>query len=219
MRLICISDTHGQHRALNLPSGDILIHAGDFTRKGTDDEIQDFNDWLGSLPFVHKIVIAGNHDFMFETHPEQAQALLTHAVYLEDSGIHIQGINFWGSPVSPRFFDWAFNRERGDEIHAHWKKIPRETHVLMTHTPPYGFLDKIWTGRHVGCEALLQELQQRIKPQLLVCGHIHENAGCVQAGETLVLNAASLNRRYQPTQSIWCVDLDDALRVVHVSSG
>ena len=141
MKLVCISDTHGQHRKLNLPPGDILLHAGDFTRKGKKDEIQDFNDWLGSLSYAYKLVIAGNHDFLFENHPQQAQSLLTHAIYLEDSGIQIQGVNFWGSPVSPRFFDWAFNRERGDDIQRHWQKIPVETHVLMTHTPPYGLLD------------------------------------------------------------------------------
>ena len=34
MRLVCISDTHTFHEDVNLPDGDILIHAGDFTNKG-----------------------------------------------------------------------------------------------------------------------------------------------------------------------------------------
>jgi hypothetical protein len=29
--IVCISDTHELHRELDVPHGDILIHAGDFT--------------------------------------------------------------------------------------------------------------------------------------------------------------------------------------------
>lgn len=220
MRLVCISDTHGQHHTLKLPAGDVLIHAGDFTRRGTPAEIKDFNLWLGTLPYAHKVVIAGNHDFLFEHDPERAQALLTHATYLQDSGIQIQGFHFWGSPVSPRFFDWAFNRTRGDQMQQHWTQVPSDTDILITHTPPYGMLDKIWLGRHVGCEVLAQELRQRLHPLLLICGHIHESAGQMQQGRTLIVNASSLNRLYQPTQPIWSVDLDaSAQRVLAVTAG
>lgn len=31
MKIVCISDTHGRHWPLDIPDGDILIHAGDFT--------------------------------------------------------------------------------------------------------------------------------------------------------------------------------------------
>lgn len=49
-----------------IPEGDILIHAGDFTRCGHLQEVRDFNNWLGSLPHKHKIVIAGNHELTFD---------------------------------------------------------------------------------------------------------------------------------------------------------
>lgn len=56
----CIGDTHGFHRKLVLPAGDILIHFGDFmVDERSTDEIDDFNAWLGSLSFRHRIVIAG----------------------------------------------------------------------------------------------------------------------------------------------------------------
>ena len=65
MKLITIADTHGLHRSFEIPDGDILVHAGDLTRHGTLEDVYEFNDFLGSLPHPHKIVIAGNHDFCF----------------------------------------------------------------------------------------------------------------------------------------------------------
>jgi predicted phosphodiesterase len=74
LRIVCISDTHGLHRKLLLSEADILIHAGDFMVHGrSTEEIDDFNDWLGSLPFRHRIVIAGNRDYFFESSPAEAR--------------------------------------------------------------------------------------------------------------------------------------------------
>ena len=49
-----------------IPDGDVLIHAGDFTRCGHLQEVKEFNTWLGTLPHKHKIVIAGNHELSFD---------------------------------------------------------------------------------------------------------------------------------------------------------
>jgi len=62
MRIVALADTHGLHRQIIVPPGDLLIHAGDLTRHGEVDELRDFNVWLGALPHRHKLVIAGNHD-------------------------------------------------------------------------------------------------------------------------------------------------------------
>lgn len=101
----------GFQRRLTLPPGDVLIHSGDFDG-GSVEEIDDFNSWLGSLPFRHKIVIAGNHDLLFDRKPKLARAHLTKAIYLQDSGVTIEGVKFWGSPVNSVGGDWAFARER-----------------------------------------------------------------------------------------------------------
>ena len=46
--VVCISDTHGDHAALDLPNGHILIHGGDFTRFGKQSDAEDTNAWLGT---------------------------------------------------------------------------------------------------------------------------------------------------------------------------
>lgn len=209
IRIVCISDTHGQHRKLKVPPGDVLIHAGDFMLSGRRlEEIVDFDDWLGALPHRYKIIIAGNHDLLFEAYPEMARARLKHAVYLENSGVEALGLLFWGSPVQPTFHNWAFNIDRGSAIRRHWKKIPFETDVLITHGPPFGTLDKadILT-QHLGCEELTKAVT-KLKPQLHVFGHIHGGYGTERGlKNTQFINCAVLNEKYALANDPIVIDL------------
>lgn len=172
------------------------------------NEIVDFNDWLGSLPHRHKVVIAGNHDLLFESYPEMARGRLNSAIYLENSGTEILGLKFWGSPVQPTFHNWAFNVDRGAAIRRYWKKIPPDTDVLITHGPPFGTLDKTdILGPHLGCEDLTKAVLQ-IKPKLHVFGHIHGGHGQeINKSGTLFVNAAVLNERYVHTHAPIVIEL------------
>ncbi len=124
VRFVCISDTHNQASRIlpNIPDGDVLIHAGDFTNIGSLKEIKRFNDFLGKLPHRHKIVIAGNHEVTFDrqlmteqnshvfmsfaTALEEVKqedwkhipSLLTNCTYLEDAEVNIMGFRIYGSP-------------------------------------------------------------------------------------------------------------------------
>ena len=51
MRILQISDTHNRHDELtNLPEADVVIHCGDFTEQGTEEETLDFLNWFIGLP-------------------------------------------------------------------------------------------------------------------------------------------------------------------------
>ena len=198
MKIIAISDTHGKHRNLDLPQGDMLIHAGDVSSRGLEDEVLDFLDWYESLDFKYKIFIAGNHDFYFEKEKNEAieKVIPSNVIYLNDSGVTIEGIKIWGSPIQPWFFDWAFNRKRGEEIAQHWKLIPEDTNILVTHGPTFGLLDKTFRGESVGCEELLKSIK-KVKPQFHIAGHIHEAYGQIEKDGTHFINASVLDLRYQ----------------------
>ena len=199
MKLTFISDTHSLHHHLALDSGDVLIHCGDFTGRGSLDDTADFAEFIAKQDFAHKIVIAGNHERCFEDERRQdAEAILKDAgiVYLNDSGIEISGVKFWGSPIQPAFFDWAFNRQRGEDIRWHWDLIPDDTDVLLTHGPAFGILDWCTHGERVGCEDLLEAIQ-RIKPKIHAFGHIHESYGMRETDSTVFVNACNLDERYQ----------------------
>lgn len=198
MKFVAISDTHGQHQKLSLPQGDVLIHAGDVSPKGTFRQVKDFLSWFSTLDFEYKIFIAGNHDFYFEkADPSEIKHHIpNNIIYLNDSAVEIAGIKIWGSPIQPWFHDWAFNRQRGTEIKKHWDLIPNDVDILVTHGPVYGILDTTIRGEKVGCQELLSKTQE-IQPKVHICGHIHEHYGTYQSAETLFINASILNLRYQ----------------------
>lgn len=198
MKIISISDTHGYHEKIELPKGDVLIHAGDISMKGEKQDIIDFLNWFSKQDFEYKIFIAGNHDFYFERQPEEEikRIIPADVIYLNDSGTEIDGVTFWGSPVSPWFFNWAFNRHRGKQIKRHWDLIPGNTDILITHGPAHKILDKTKKGIYTGCEDLLQRVEE-INPRVHICGHIHEAYGIQEKNGTVFINASVLDEKYE----------------------
>ena len=209
MRLICIADTHGYHDRLKVPEGDVLVHAGDFTRQSTIYDIADFMAWFAGANNRHpvKILVAGNHDMLFQTHPELVAPLIPEGVtYLQDSGCQIDGLRIWGSPVQPRFHDWAFNRERGTEIKKHWDMIPDTTDVLITHGPASGILDQAPDGVEAGCIDLRRRIEA-LKLKAHICGHIHNGFGRSSLGSTIMVNASICDESYRPVRAPIVLDL------------
>ena len=193
MKIVCISDTHGRHYDVGLPSGDILIHAGDVSAGGTESQIKDFLKWFSEHEFKYKVFIAGNHDFLFEHDLETAKGLIPeNVIYLQESSITVEGFKIYGTPITPYFLNWAFNRHPGEDIEKHVSKIPPDVDILISHGPPYGILDANVNGQHCGCPSLLAKIE-KIKPKLLICGHIHEAYGQRLIGQTTFINASLLN--------------------------
>lgn len=178
-----ISDTHGAHQSIDFSGyGDceFLIHAGDFTRTTHDqmNETLDFLQWMEDLDFAHKILIAGNHELCIEDDPDWFQSLLPDypsITYLQDSSVILDGIEFYGSPFSNEFFNWAF-MEYDQDLSPIWAKIPESTQVLITHGPAYGINDTVdrVPGLNVGSESLTQRKTQLPNLKLHISGHIHE---------------------------------------------
>jgi Icc-related predicted phosphoesterase len=208
MKTVCISDTHTRHKEILLPEGELIIHAGDMGSIGSKCEIEDFLIWYSGLDYKYKILIGGNHDRYLEFEDASIiRAMIPENIhYLNDSGITIEGIHFWGSPVQPAFNNWAFNRERGEDIDRHWQLIPDDTDVLITHGPPFGILDKTVREDHVGCEKLLEKVQ-KIKPKFHIFGHVHEGYGIHHQRGTRFINASILNERYRYTNDPIIIDL------------
>jgi len=233
IRIVVISDTHGLHRELALPSGDILVHAGDFSNAGEQEQIFDLATWFGTLPHQAKVVIAGNHDITMdkdyyagrgqerfhanmnmsrsdrERKVDEVRKGLVSAgtcLYLEDQAASVCGISSYGSPWQPEFCDWAFNLARGAECRDKWKQIPQETDMLITHGPPLGHGDKNSERVSVGCADLADRIKH-VKPRLHLFGHVHEGYGCTADGQTLYVNASNCDHSYRTSHLPIVVDL------------
>ncbi|MFH4978798.1 hypothetical protein AB6A40_005507 [Gnathostoma spinigerum] len=207
VRFVCIADTHDDLKSVlpQIPNGDILIHAGDITNFGEKEEIERFNECIALLPHRHKVVIAGNHDLGFEDGEDlskreeryanrgtqEGYRFLKGCTYLADSSVEISGIKIYGTPWHP-LPGYSFSRQRGDEIAAKWNMIPSDINVLITHTPPLGHGD-VYNGFHEGCENLLNVVEERIKPQFHVFGHVHVGHGVTTNGSTIFINCATVD--------------------------
>ena len=218
MKITFISDTHTKHHQVTsqLPGGDLLIHTGDFSSRGYKHEVNGFFDWFNSLDnYTNKIVIAGNHDLMFEDDPMFAKDIMSNypnVTYLQDD-LEVIGENYqssvkvWGSPWQPEFYNWAFNLPRnGEELKEKWDMIPVGVDILMTHGPPWGHLDTVvGQSMNLGCELLTERLKV-VKPKIHVFGHIHSGYGYKFHEGTHYFNAAVLGEDYVFTQKPMTVD-------------
>ena len=235
MRITFISDTHARHRSLkgtndirksdesiDLPGGDLLVHAGDFMTSGYSKyEAEDFCNWLGDQDYDLCAFIAGNHDRLFEIDQETKSNLIKglhyRIEYLEDSYLRYgdyyseNPITIYGSPWQPEFYNWAFNLPRGGkELEEKWAKIPDNVDILITHGPPQDHLDVSgppWNTPHLGCE-LLRVRVDKIKPKIHVFGHIHGGYGYKFYNGTHFINASVLNERYDLVNPPITVDWD-----------
>lgn len=188
LTIVLISDTHELHREIEVPTGDILIHAGDFTMNSRSAEkLIDFNEWLGELPHAHRVVIPGNHDSVVED--ASRRVLITNATLLINASVEIMGLKFWGSPITPLLGE-AFGVVSDTAREKVYSLIPANTDILVTHGPPYGILDMApGSDRHEGCHQLLAAVQT-VKPMLHVFGHVHGAYGTYGTNDTLFVNAA-----------------------------
>jgi predicted phosphodiesterase len=202
VRVVCLSDTHMQGRGVIVPDGDVLVHAGDHSWLGTEEEMLDALGWIAEQPHNHKIVIAGNHDWGLD--PERPPSFRGKSLtgkkatllefmassgitYIEDSGTVIEGKKFYGTPWQPYFHGWAFNFDRHPNKAMSqqwwtWGQIPDDTNVLITHTPPQGILDQTrdpGNDNRAGDWFLRKRISELKELELHVFGHIHEAYGRV----------------------------------------
>ena len=201
IRCVLISDTHGSHRQLSIPPGDVLIHAGDFTRMGLQDDVEDFNVWLGEQPHAHKVVIFGNHEHNAPWVADAAN-LLSNATLLRDTSVALDVVTAEGTRqlyVHGTNFCWPM-RSRNPE----YDQITGPVDVLVAHGPAMGYADG---GK--GCSELLR-LAHRLQPRLMVGGHIHYAHG-ISRGRTPSLAATTFvnaaNARLSHTEMGWAPEV------------
>lgn len=214
MKIVAVSDIHGKWNKLKIPECDVLISAGDYSFTGERHIVRNYHEWLNEQPATHIISGQGNHEVWVENNFEEAkQIALTacpRAFFVEEGGITIDDINFWYSAITPWFHDWAYNRRAGRDIEEHWKKIPENTNVLITHGPPYGILDTVpfpdgTPKERVGCWTLNAYIE-RIKPDIHIFGHIHHSHGQKHENGISYYNVSVCDEQYVPSNGITVID-------------
>jgi predicted phosphodiesterase len=225
--IVATSDTHTMGRRLHRSTlGDVFVHAGDLSFKGGYAEVYKELEWVDAQPEKYKIVVPGNHDWVFDPNRpeffrgwrlfapgmsrEAMQELIVSLrddfpgiTFLIDQAVTIQGVKFYGSPWQPYFWQWAFNFPRGNREVARetWAKIPDDTNVLITHGPPEGIRDGVDSFHRTGCPDLRSRVDELKDLRLHIFGHIHEGYGTQMVGDKLFINAAACNKEYEPVNN------------------
>jgi Icc-related predicted phosphoesterase len=197
----------------------MIIHCGDFTSVGKEHEVRNFFKWFSALDrYEHKLIIAGNHDLLFERAGLLARSLVPkNVIYLQDSGVEINGLKFYGTPVQKIFHNWAFNRT-DDILKKHWEAIPGDIDILITHSPLYGILDFVPFERsHEGCPILYDEVINRIRPKAMFFGHIHEGRGTYAFENITFVNASLLDDNYDMIYKPVLVEIDEMKNVTVIN--
>jgi len=194
MKIACVSDLHGY--LPEIPPADLLLIAGDICPLDIQRNHESCVNWLNNefAEWIKKtaiptFVIAGNHDFVFQ------QKINTTFNYLQDSAAEFSGLNIWGTPWQPVFFNWAFNATE-EQLKEKWDLIPANTDILVVHGPPYMAGDLTINHIRTGSSSLRERIEA-IQPKLVVCGHIHEGRGVYKIKDTIVINASMVDERYQ----------------------
>jgi Icc-related predicted phosphoesterase len=190
MKIVALSDTHGFHRKIDVPKGDVLVYAGDFGA----DRIERFYQmvkWFKDQPHPIKLYVPGNHDTLVERDWDESQKQLNGVGVdvLLNSGIKIDGVHFWGYPYIPPIIGyWAFERDPDFRRYT-VNKIPDDVDVLISHGPVYMKLDLSSTGHRCGC-TILEKKVEEVRPKLFICGHVHEAYGSISYGDIEYYNVS-----------------------------
>jgi hypothetical protein len=178
MKILATADIHGSQYRLNIVlknierySPDLVIVCGDITQFGPAELAKNF---LDQIP-VETLALTGNIDTA-----EVGRGIDdSKATKIEMKRVVKKGIPFVGvNGIDPYQFKVVEE-----------KKLLDETSVLISHEPPYGAQDKVFLGMHGGNKEL-RDLIDKYKPQLVLCGHIHEDPGITKIGETTVVNCS-----------------------------
>ncbi len=232
MRIVALSDQHGY--LPEIPPCDLLLVAGDvcpdrignsFAEHHPDRQMAWFDErarpWLAGAPAAHKILTWGNHDWCGQAYPAESgtstaaspgglQILVDAAARVPAPGMPGGSVSVWGSPWSLEFGHWAFMKPP-DELAKAYAAIPDDIDILVSHQPPYGYgdrFDHVDSGaiEHVGSEELLAAIR-RIRPRLVICGHMHGGHGRYEYEGVIIHNVAVVNDDYRLARPPTLIDL------------
>lgn len=233
MKIVALSDQHGF--LPEIQPCDLLIVAGDVCpdrvgpllaeRDPARQKVwfdQQVRPWLARSSAAHKVLTWGNHDWCGQecsfANDSPAAATTTALQILVDDVTSVPGngttgrsISIWASPWSNRFQNWAFMKS-GAELVAVYAKIPDRIDILVSHQPPYGYGDRYehldGEIEHLGSRELLAAIE-RIRPRLVVCGHLHGGHGYYEHEGIPIYNVSVVNDQYQLIRPPTVIDIDE----------
>ncbi len=197
MKVLCIADIHGsaeEEKLKNLKAlkPDLILVAGDITNFGGRKSAEKI---INSLFTISSRIYAvpGNCDT-----PEVLQFLEERGMALHGKSTTIGAVGIFGAGGSPRT-PFATPFELSEEEISHLLQKGYEeirgagVKILLSHSPPFGILDRTSAGVHAGSMAVRKFIEER-EIDYVICGHIHEASGAVRFNDTVVINTGKFSQ-------------------------
>ncbi|HLE46479.1 MAG TPA: metallophosphoesterase [Thermoplasmata archaeon] len=185
MRILMATDLHGSRRALvTIPAAvrehraDLFLAVGDITHFGQPAGYA--GDLIARVP-VPTLAVPGNCDPPFVMDALEGLGVNLHMRRTRVEGQTLVGLG----GANPTPFGTPFEIEE-DEIWRGLDAVMEPGAVLVSHPPPYGHLDVVRTGEHVGSTAVLR-IVEKYRPRAVLTGHIHESPG-IEVGNVVMIN-------------------------------
>lgn len=226
-KVYAISDTHGETNKIEIPACDLLLHAGDIMidgyRRCWIKQVPTLAiEWMRDvwLPWIkpmlddgwvkHVVMTWGNHDWTMLYGAEIQKLMPPNVHILVDEEITVDGVRIYGLPWSNTFMRWSWMKDP-ELLKKHYDAIPEGVDIILSHQPPTGtgrYYDML-TGKEedLGSQELAEAID-RVKPKVVVCGHIHSAYGNYQRGDTLVQNVSVVDEAYKVVRGATRVELD-----------
>lgn len=189
MRILAVSDIHGDHRARRFIDGvvdaispDLLVICGDITTFGPASFAQEL---LSGLK-LRCAAIPGNCD------PDEVMRVIEErTISLHGRREVIDGIPFVGLGGAPCCTHSTPRELDEGEIGSLLEETMVEDCVLVSHAPPVGTNDLTKSGRSLGSQ-IIAKYVARFRPRLLLSGHVHEARNVIERDGTVFANPGPL---------------------------
>lgn len=193
-RMLVAGDFHGNKQTVKKLAEkavkydvDLVVITGDFTVFDIDH-----GGMIG--PFLEKgkkvIFVGGNHDSEQTIEEIEKEYSIPN---LQKYAVMIEDVGFFGTGGGNIGINYVPDKEMFSAIKNGFKYVQKsKTKVLVTHIHPKGSLIEKFS--FPGSEAVTKAIYE-MKPDMHVCGHIHELEGAVETmGKTRVMCVGSSGR-------------------------
>jgi Icc-related predicted phosphoesterase len=183
LKILAAADIHGAtslygwlQEIARKESADLVILAGDLSASSWEDDEQreEAEVIVAAMKSFHTptFYIMGNDDF-FPLSYEDSTVKPLHGRRVEFGGFSFVGYQY-STPLVGSIHEKPEQEIERDLIPL--ESLLDGSTVFVTHSPAHGFLDRVYSGEHVGSHSIASLLQR--KPLLgHIHGHIHESFG------------------------------------------
>ena len=216
LRILGLADLHDHIERLDELEGvdaDLIVFCGDLHNGSNRDEAMPVAAALACLG-LPILIVPGNMDHK-DVVPglwSEAGFIMLHRSYFLHGDYGFIGLGGMVARDPRRLGDPARYYHRDEEVYGTLAEAYRQISaarckIVVVHQPPRGAQDTLYNGESSG-SVCLRRFVEEYQPDLLLCGHIHEDRGEGNIGSTRIVNVGELRRGFGAL-----IDLGETIRV------